>query len=102
MTTSDVNWEASTETDSGPVRQEQPILERIEDVEYSFEKLTDKLEVLTRRLHGVLNQENAILGVVEEQDLRGLCPIEVRLATLQQEIDAQTEKIKVLMEQIRL
>lgn len=86
---------------SGVMQREQPILDRLEDIQYSLEKLSSKVEVLSDRLYFV-RADKEIKGHVEEQDLRGLSPIEVKLAEMQEFIDYETEHIRVIIETVRL
>lgn len=94
-------YSVTTETGSGPVRREQPILDRLEDIQYSLEKLSSKVETLSDRLHPI-QVDKSVAGKVEEQDLRGLSPIEIKLAEMQEFIDYETEHIRVIIETVRL
>lgn len=100
MVTSNENWTETT-TDGGPIRREQPILDRLEDVEYSLEKLSDKIDVLSDRLEPIRNSEESY-GLVEQQDLRDLSPIEIRLAKMQEFIDTEIVGLEYIIKTLRL
>jgi hypothetical protein len=98
-TTEDTVFESDTY--AGPIRREQPILDRLDEVEYSLEKLSDKIDALSDRLEPVRNNEE-VYGLVEQQDLRDLSPIEIRLAKMQEFIDNEMVDLEYIIKTLRV
>lgn len=100
MVTSNEGW---VETTTGPeeYQREQPILDRLEDVEYGLGKLRDKIKFLSDMLYPVRGVEE-VVGLIKQQDLRGLSPIEIRLAEMQEFIDTEITVVEGIIKTVRL